>query len=196
MPFPTAPAPHVVAPNSVARVMRLVLYALVPTVALHVVFFGPGLSIQIVLGVVDGARCRSRWRCACAASRCRRSCSTAAQSSRPCCSRCACRRSRRGGSSSAAPPSRSCSRNICSAGSARIRSIPRWSATPCCSSRFRRSCCSGCRRTSPDSSPRRLSFVETLTTILTGTPPGALHLGRDHVADAARCAAHRISRWA
>ena len=34
-----------------ARVMRLVLYALVPTVALHVVFFGPGLLIQIVLGV-------------------------------------------------------------------------------------------------------------------------------------------------
>ena len=33
MPFPTAPAPHVVAPNSVGRVMRQVLYALVPTVA-------------------------------------------------------------------------------------------------------------------------------------------------------------------
>jgi len=32
--------------------MRQVLYALVPTVALHVVFFGPGLLIQIVLGVV------------------------------------------------------------------------------------------------------------------------------------------------
>jgi Na+-translocating ferredoxin:NAD+ oxidoreductase subunit D len=31
--------------------MRQVLYALVPTVALHVVFFGPGLLIQIVLGV-------------------------------------------------------------------------------------------------------------------------------------------------
>jgi Na+-translocating ferredoxin:NAD+ oxidoreductase subunit D len=52
MPFPTAPAPHVVAPSSVARVMRQVLYALIPTVALHVVFFGPGLLIQIVLGVV------------------------------------------------------------------------------------------------------------------------------------------------
>ena len=52
MPFATAPAPHVVAPSSVGRVMRQVLYALVPTVALHVVFFGPGLLIQIVLGVV------------------------------------------------------------------------------------------------------------------------------------------------
>ena len=31
--------------------MRQVLYALVPTVVLHVVFFGPGLLIQIVLGV-------------------------------------------------------------------------------------------------------------------------------------------------
>ena len=52
MPFPTAPAPHVVAPSSVARVMRQVLYALIPTVALHVVFFGPGVLVQIVLGVV------------------------------------------------------------------------------------------------------------------------------------------------
>jgi electron transport complex protein RnfD len=51
MPFPTEAAPHVVEPNSVARVMRLVLYALSPTVALHVVFFGPGLIIQIMLGI-------------------------------------------------------------------------------------------------------------------------------------------------
>lgn len=50
MPFSTAPAPHVVARLSVAKVMRLVLYALVPTVILHVVFFGPGLLIQIALG--------------------------------------------------------------------------------------------------------------------------------------------------
>ena len=49
--FPTAPAPHVVAPSSVGRVMRQVLYALVPTAALHVVFFGPGVLIQILLGV-------------------------------------------------------------------------------------------------------------------------------------------------
>ncbi|MFC4314891.1 electron transport complex subunit RsxD [Steroidobacter flavus] len=50
MTFPTAPAPHVVAHDSVGRVMRIVLYALVPTVALHVVFFGVGLLVQIALG--------------------------------------------------------------------------------------------------------------------------------------------------
>lgn len=50
MPFPTSPAPHVVAPDSVGRVMRIVLYALLPTIALHVVFFGVGLLIQIALG--------------------------------------------------------------------------------------------------------------------------------------------------
>lgn len=59
MPFATAPAPHVVAPNSVGRVMRQVLYALVPTVALHVVFFGPGLLIQLVLGVATALVCEA-----------------------------------------------------------------------------------------------------------------------------------------
>jgi Na+-translocating ferredoxin:NAD+ oxidoreductase subunit D len=52
MSFPTAAAPHVVAPISVARVMRLVLYALVPTIVLHVAFFGPGLLVQILLGTI------------------------------------------------------------------------------------------------------------------------------------------------
>ena len=50
MPFPTSPPPHVVAPDSVGRVMRIVLYALLPTVALHVMFFGVGLLMQIALG--------------------------------------------------------------------------------------------------------------------------------------------------
>ncbi len=50
MTFPTAPAPHAVAHDSVGRVMRIVLYALVPTVALHVLFFGVGLLVQIALG--------------------------------------------------------------------------------------------------------------------------------------------------
>ena len=50
MPFPTSAAPHVVAPDSVGRVMRIVIYALVPTIVLHVVFFGIGLLIQIALG--------------------------------------------------------------------------------------------------------------------------------------------------
>jgi electron transport complex protein RnfD len=52
MTFTTAAAPHVVAPASVGRVMRIVLYALVPTVALHVLFFGPGLLVQIALGTL------------------------------------------------------------------------------------------------------------------------------------------------
>jgi electron transport complex protein RnfD len=59
MPFATAPAPHVVAPSSVARVMRQVLYALVPTVVLHGVFFGPGVLIQIVLGVATALLCEA-----------------------------------------------------------------------------------------------------------------------------------------
>lgn len=58
-PFATAPAPHVVAPSSVGRVMRQVLYALVPTVGLHVVFFGPGLLVQIVLGVATALLCEA-----------------------------------------------------------------------------------------------------------------------------------------
>jgi electron transport complex protein RnfD len=48
----TATPPHVVAPNSVGRVMRAVIYALIPAIALHVVFFGPGLIVQIVLATV------------------------------------------------------------------------------------------------------------------------------------------------
>src|SRR5690606_18404093 len=49
--FTTGPAPHVVAPSSVGRVMRIVIYALLPTIALHVVFFGPGLIVQIALAI-------------------------------------------------------------------------------------------------------------------------------------------------
>ena len=191
MPFATAPAPHVVAPNSVGRVMRQVLYALVPAVALHVMFFGPGLADADRARRRDGAALPRPRRCACAASRCRHSCSTAARSSRQCCSRFACRRLRRGGSSSAAWRSRSCSRSICTAASARIRSIPRWSVTPCCSFRFPRGCRNGCRRTSPASSPQPCRCVDTLTTILTGAPPARFDVGRHHVADTARRAAHR-----
>jgi Na+-translocating ferredoxin:NAD+ oxidoreductase subunit D len=50
MKFTTSPAPHVVTPTGVAQVMRLVLYALVPTVAMHLIFFGVGLLVQIILG--------------------------------------------------------------------------------------------------------------------------------------------------
>jgi len=59
MPFATAPAPHIVAPGSVGRVMRQVLYALVPTVALHGVFFGPGLLVQLVLGIATALLCEA-----------------------------------------------------------------------------------------------------------------------------------------
>jgi electron transport complex protein RnfD len=45
-----APAPHVVAANSVRRMMLLVLAALLPVVIAHVVFFGIGLIVQIVIG--------------------------------------------------------------------------------------------------------------------------------------------------
>lgn len=46
-----SPAPHTIAPNSVRRVMSLVLCALAPAIVMHVVFFGPGLLMQMVLGV-------------------------------------------------------------------------------------------------------------------------------------------------
>lgn len=49
--FPTSAPPHVVAPDRVARVMRLVIYALVPTCVMQVVFFGPGLIVQLALAI-------------------------------------------------------------------------------------------------------------------------------------------------
>ena len=51
MTLPTPPAPHVIAPNSVRRVMGLVLCALAPAIIMQVVFFGVGLLLQLVLGV-------------------------------------------------------------------------------------------------------------------------------------------------
>jgi electron transport complex protein RnfD len=51
MQFPTSPPPHVVAPNTVGRVMRIVIYALLPTIVAHVLFFGPGLLVQSALAV-------------------------------------------------------------------------------------------------------------------------------------------------
>jgi electron transport complex protein RnfD len=47
-----APAPHTVARNSVQRVMLRVLLALVPAVLVHVVCFGPGLLVQLLLACV------------------------------------------------------------------------------------------------------------------------------------------------
>ena len=51
MRFPTAAPPHVVVPQTVSKVMRIVIYALLPTIAVHVVFFGPGLLIQSILAI-------------------------------------------------------------------------------------------------------------------------------------------------
>jgi electron transport complex protein RnfD len=44
----TAP-PHSVARNSVQRVMLVVLLALAPAASVQVVFFGPGLLVQLLL---------------------------------------------------------------------------------------------------------------------------------------------------
>ena len=60
MTFPTAPAPHVVTPQGVGRVMRIVVYALAPTIVLHVTFFGVGLLVQIALGAVTALVAEAR----------------------------------------------------------------------------------------------------------------------------------------
>ncbi len=49
MKFRHAPAPHLAPPNSVALVMRQVLYALVPAAVCYVWFFGPGLIINMLI---------------------------------------------------------------------------------------------------------------------------------------------------
>ena len=51
MTSPISPPPHTVAPNSVSRVMRIVLIALVPAIVIHLAFFGIGLAIQLTLGI-------------------------------------------------------------------------------------------------------------------------------------------------
>jgi electron transport complex protein RnfD len=50
--FATAAAPHFPPAVTVGGVMRQVVYALVPGIAAHVWFFGPGILIQIVLATV------------------------------------------------------------------------------------------------------------------------------------------------
>lgn len=51
MKFAVSAPPHVVGPNRTGQVMRLVIYALAPTLAAYVAFFGPGLIVQLILGV-------------------------------------------------------------------------------------------------------------------------------------------------
>jgi electron transport complex protein RnfD len=47
--FDTGGAPHIPPPNTVAQVMRQVLYALVPGTAAMAWFFGPGVLVQVAL---------------------------------------------------------------------------------------------------------------------------------------------------
>jgi len=49
--FETGGAPHFPSHSTVSRVMLQVIYALVPAIAAHVWFFGPGLLVQIILAV-------------------------------------------------------------------------------------------------------------------------------------------------
>ena len=57
--FPTAGAPHLPAPTSVQRVMLDVLVALVPGIAAHVWYFGPGLLLQIALAMLCALACEA-----------------------------------------------------------------------------------------------------------------------------------------
>lgn len=52
MKFQTGPAPHLKPPNTVGAVMRQVLYALVPATIAYVWFFGWGIVIQIAIAIV------------------------------------------------------------------------------------------------------------------------------------------------
>jgi electron transport complex protein RnfD len=49
--FATAAAPHIPATSSVAGVMQQVLLALLPGIAAHCWYFGPGILLQILLAV-------------------------------------------------------------------------------------------------------------------------------------------------
>jgi electron transport complex protein RnfD len=59
MKFSTEPAPHNVAPSSVRRMMLLVLIALVPAMVAHIVWFGWGLAINILLGSFSALTCEA-----------------------------------------------------------------------------------------------------------------------------------------
>lgn len=57
--FDTAPAPHLPARNSVQRTMAWVLLALLPGIAAHAWFFGPGILIQILLACAFALACEA-----------------------------------------------------------------------------------------------------------------------------------------
>src|SRR5690349_13501027 len=52
MDFPTSPVPHSVAPNSVRRVMCLVIAALLPGIVIYISFFGWGIAINIAVATL------------------------------------------------------------------------------------------------------------------------------------------------
>ncbi len=53
MKFATAPAPHTVAAVGVRRTMVLVLVALLPAFITHLIWFGPGLAVNVLLAAVS-----------------------------------------------------------------------------------------------------------------------------------------------
>lgn len=61
MKFSVGPAPHSVASVSVRRTMILVLVALIPAFITHLIWFGPGLAINVMIA------CVSAWAAECAA---------------------------------------------------------------------------------------------------------------------------------
>ncbi len=59
MRFSQAPAPHLTPPNSVALVMRQVLFALVPAAIAYVWFFGPGLLVNMLIAITVALLCEA-----------------------------------------------------------------------------------------------------------------------------------------
>lgn len=59
MAFITSTAPHMKHARSVRFIMGMVLIALLPAVALHMVFFGPGVLLQFLLAATSGLACEA-----------------------------------------------------------------------------------------------------------------------------------------
>lgn len=59
MRFETRPSPHVHLGNSVAQVMRRVLYALAPGLLVLIFVFGPGVLVQLALAAATALACES-----------------------------------------------------------------------------------------------------------------------------------------
>jgi electron transport complex protein RnfD len=57
--FFTRAAPHLSGARSVRFIMGMVMLALLPAVALHVYFFGPGILVQFLLAAIAGLSCEA-----------------------------------------------------------------------------------------------------------------------------------------